>query len=401
MLRGIRFGHVRRALGALAAGGFVIGMSEFLILGLLPQVAADLDVSIPQAGRLISAYALGVVVGAPVLTALSVSLPRKKVLLGLMSWYAVSNVLTALAPTFPLVLLGRFASGLPHGAFFGVGSVVAGGLAPQARRTLAMSIMFAGLTTATIVGVPLSTLIGQNTSWRLMYVVIGVLAAAAVVLIAVAVPDEGRPEGANMLRAELRSFADHRIWLMLLIAILGDAGLFATFSYISPMMTEKAGYAESSLTWLLVLFGVGMTAGNLIGARLTDRYATTTLVVALSVELVLAVLFALTTSSKPWAAVLIVLFPTAAMAAVPALQGGIISLAAGAPNIAAASMQAAFNIANSLGAYVGGVVIAAGYGYSAPNWVAAGFVVPGLALSFVLIRTMRRRTVVDAPALPV
>lgn len=389
-LPSVRFGHVRRALLALASGGFAIGTSEFLMLGLLPQVAHDLDVSIPQAGQLISAYALGVVVGAPLLTAASVRFRRKNVLLALMTWYAVLNLLSAAAPTFLLALLARFATGLPHGAFFGIGSVVAGSMAPAGRRTLAMSIMFAGLTTANVVGVPISTLLGQGTSWRLVYALIGVVAFVAVALIAIAVPDLPGTGAAADLRAELRTFAQPRVWLVLGVAVLGGAGLFATFSYIAPMLTEQAGYADSSLTWLLVLFGIGMTLGNLVGARLADQFPTRTLLAGLSAEAVLLLVFAATTHSKLVSAALVLLVPATALAALPSLQGRIIVLASGAANLAAASIQAAFNVANSIGAYLGGVAIAAGYGYASPNVVAAGLVVLGLAVALMLVRTDRR-----------
>lgn len=248
---------VRRALLALALGGFAIGMSEFLMFGLLPQVASDLAVTIPQAGALISVYALGVVVGAPLLTGATVHLDRKKVLVGLMGWYAVTNLLTALAPNFTIALIARFATGLPHGAFFGVGSVVAGSLVHRSKSTSAMSVMFAGLTVANIVGVPVSTLLGQSTSWRLVYGIVGVVAGAAALAVASFVPrvDESVPNGS--LRAELRTFRSSRVWLVLGIATLGGGGLFATFSYITPMMTKQAGFADSSMTWLLMLFGSG------------------------------------------------------------------------------------------------------------------------------------------------
>jgi DHA1 family inner membrane transport protein len=390
MQPGPRLGHVRRALLALAAGGFAIGMSEFLMLGLLPQVASSLSVSIPDAGELISAYALGVVIGAPLLTALSVRYPRKTVLLVLMSWYAVFNLLSAASPTFLFVLLARFATGLPHGAFFGVGSVVASTIAPAGRRNQAMSVMFTGLTLANVIGVPISTFVGQSTSWRLMYAVIGVLAAVAVVLIALGVPDLPSDSSATALRSELRTFRDPRIWLVLSVATLGGAGLFSTFSYIAPMLTRQAGYAESSVTWLLVLFGVGMTLGNLLGARFADRFPTRTLVVSLTAEIVLALVFAGGSHSKIISAALVLLLPATALAGLPALQGRIIALAGGAANIAAASIQAAFNVANSIGAYFGGVAIAAGFGYAAPNIVAAILVSFGLAATALLVRSERR-----------
>ena len=383
-------GPVRRALLALAVGGFAIGTSEFLMLGLLPQVASDLSVSIPQAGQLISVYALGVVVGAPLLTALTVHMDRKRVLVGLMCWYAVANVASALSPNFAFALIFRFATGLPHGAFFGVGSVVAGSLVHRSKSTTAMSVMFAGLTVANIVGVPLSTLLGQGTSWRLVYGLVGAVAALAALAVWFFVPSAGVPHDSGALRAELRTFANPRVWLVLGIATLGGGGLFATFSYITPMMTKQAGFADSSMTWLLVLFGLGMTFGNLVGARLADRFPLRTLTFALVAEVALALIFAGSTHNEFASAVLIFLFPATALAGLPALQSRVITLAGGAPNLAAASIQAAFNVANSLGAYLGGVAIDAGYGYASPNVVAAGLVMLGLLLTVTLVRVERR-----------
>ena len=359
------------------------------MLGLLPQVAADLSVSIPQAGELISVYALGVVVGAPLLTAITVRMRRKRVLVGLMVWYAAANMITALSPNYTIALIARFATGLPHGAFFGVGSVVAGSLVHRSRATTAMSVMFAGLTVANIVGVPISTLLGQGTSWRFVYGLVGGIAALAALSVALLVPDRGEPAGAGALAAELRNFANPRIWLVLGIATLGGGGLFATFTYITPMMTRQAGFADSSMTWLLVLFGAGMTLGNLVGAPLADRFPLRTLIGSLGAEIALSLIFAASTHDEVASAILIFLFPAAALAGLPALQARVIALAGGAPNLAAASIQAAFNVANSLGAYLGGLAISGGYGYASPNVVAAGLVALGLGLAIWLAQRER------------
>jgi DHA1 family inner membrane transport protein len=404
-------GAVRRALLSLAVGGFAIGTGEFVVMGLLPQVASDLSVSIPRAGELISAYALGVVVGAPLLTAASVRYRRKPVLLVLMSWFAVGNLLSALAPSFGLVLLARFATGLPHGAFFGAGAVVAGSLVDKTRSNSAMAVMFAGLTVANIVGVPLTTILGQHAGWRLVYAIVGLIAAAAVLAVALAVPADagagaqastpGAPQ--SSLRGELRAFAKPEVWLVLGVAMIGGGGLFATFSYITPMMTNVAHYADSSMTWLLALFGLGMTVGNLVGAPLSDRFPARTLLWSLGAQIAVSLAFLVADHNRVTAAAAIFLFPLCSLAGLPTLQGRIIALAGGAPNLAAASIQAAFNIANSIGAYFGGLAIAAGFGYGSPNAVAAVLGAVGLALAITAVRVERRRAVpadarLDAPA---
>ncbi|MFE2427846.1 MFS transporter [Streptomyces sp. NPDC059373] len=387
-----RLGSERPALLALAVGGFAIGTGEFVMLGLLPQVAADLSVPVPQAGQLIAAYALGVVVGAPLLTAASMRHRRKTVLIVLMGWYAAGNLLSAVAPTFGLVMLARFATGLPHGAFFGAGAVVAGSLVHESRRNTAMAVMFAGLTVANIVGVPLTTLLGQHSGWRLVYAIVGLIAAAAVAAIARAVPSAPASAQRGALRAELRTFTEPEVWLVLGTAMLGGGGLFATFSYIAPMMTDITGYADSSVTWLLVLFGLGMTAGNLAGARLSDRFPARTLLLSMIAEFAVALAFIGADHNRVTAALLVFLFPLTALAGLPALQGRVIAIAGGAPNLAAASLQAAFNIANSLGAYLGGLAIEAGLGYNSPNAVAAVLVAAGLILAAGAVRVERRRS---------
>jgi DHA1 family inner membrane transport protein len=363
---------------------------------LLPNVAHSLSATIPQAGHLVSAYALGVVIGAPTLTVICVRLPRKAVLITLMIAFAAGNVGSAFAPTFDWELTARFITGLPHGAFFGIGGVAAASMVDAGRRTAAMAVMFTGLTVANIVGVPLTTLLGQHTSWRLVFGLVGVIGALCAVSVAIFLPTPVRDESAvrirttQLLRHEFNAFANPQVWLALGIAMLGGGGLFATFSYINPMMTHLAGYAPSSITVLLVLFGLGMTVGNLVGARLADRALMPTLYVAFGAEIVVAAAFIVTSHSKVGAAITIFLFPATCVAGIPALQSRIIALAGGAPNLAAASIQAALNVANSLGAWLGGVVIAAGLGYDAPNVVAVGLTAVGLVIA-VISGTLERR----------
>ncbi len=382
----------RRALLALALGGFGIGTGEFVTLGLLPNVAAGLRISIPQAGHLISAYALGVVVGAPLLTAAAARLPRKGLLIALALALAAGNVASAAAPTFDSLLIVRFLAGLPHGAFFGVASVTAARLVVPRRRGAAMSVVFAGLTVANVVGVPLTTLIGQHTSWRVVFALVAAVEVVAALGVLAVVPvDRGHDGGDwSALRRELHAFANPQIWLSLGIAMIGGGALFASFSYIAPMMTHVAGFSQADITPLLVLFGIGMTGGNLLGARLADRALMPTLYVALSAEIAVATLFFFTDRNQITAAITIVLFPFTSLALLPALQSRIVALAGGAPNLAAASIHAAFNIANSIGAWLGGLTIAAGLGYGSTNLVAAALAALGLLVALIAGRLERR-----------
>jgi DHA1 family inner membrane transport protein len=393
-------GPVRRALLALAVGGFGIGTGEFVPLGLLPNVAGSLRVSIPAAGHLISAYAVGVVVGAPLLTGAAVRLPRRRLLVLVMLTMAALNLVSALMPDLTSLLVVRFLAGLPHGAYFGVASVVASNLVPEARRSSAMAVVFAGLTTANVVGVPATTLIGQHTSWRVAFALVSAIEVLAAFAILVVVPiDRADREGAPpRLRQELHAFRQPQIWLSLSIAMIGGGALFATFSYIAPMMIHVAGFGEGAITPLLILFGLGMTVGNLLGARMADRRLMPTVYRALGGEIVLSAGFYLADRSVWLAPVFILLLPATALALLPALQSRIVSLAGGAPNLAAASIHAAFNIANSLGAWLGGIVIAAGWGYGSPNLVAAALAGAGLMVALLSGRfELRSRRGAAAP----
>ncbi len=380
--------QTRNALLALAVGGFGIGTGEFVALGLLPNIAASVHVSIPRAGYVISAYALGVVVGAPLLTGFAVRFARKRFLIAMALAMAAGNVLSALAPSFATLLIARFLTGLPHGAYFGVASVVAGSLVATERRSSAMAVVFAGLTVANIVGVPLSTLIGQHAGWRLVFALVGLIQLAAALAVITQVPSgQGNAESKHAnIRHELVAFREPQIWLALAIATIGGAALFCTFSYITPMMTHVAHYSPSAITPLLVLFGIGMTVGNLIGARFADRALMRTVCISIAGEVVVAVGFFFGAHDKLISAVLILLFPAFALAVLPGLQSRIIKLAGGAPNLAAASIQAAFNVANTIGAWLGGLAIAGGLGYNSPNLVAAGLALAGLVIAGVAAR---------------
>lgn len=370
------------ALFALAIGAFGIGTTEFVMMGVLPQAAADFGVSIPTAGYLITAYAVGVVVGAPTLTAAAVRLPRKTMLLLMMGLFTLGNVLFALSPNQEFGVAFRFLAGLPHGAFFGAGAVVASSLVEKRNRAKAVSMMFLGLTLANVVGVPLGTLLGQRVGWRATFLVVAVIGILAAVAIAKLVPHQGKPVEPS-IRDELTAFRRPQVWLALAIVTFGLGGVFACLSYITPMLTDVAGFAAGDVPLLLSLAGVGMTIGNILGGRLADRALMPSLYIALvSLAVVLGV-FTVTAQSKVGAAITIFFVGVAGFMIGPMMQARIMEKAGGTPSLVSAAIQSAFNIANSIGAYLGGLVIAGGLGLVAPNWVGAMLAVLGLSLAAV------------------
>ncbi len=370
------------ALLALAISAFGIGTTEFVIMGLLPEVAGDFGVSIPSAGLLISGYALGVVVGAPVLTALASRVPRKTVLVALMGLFIAGNVLSALAPSYGLLMTGRVVAALSHGAFFGVGSVVAASLVAPAKQASAIALMFTGLTVANVLGVPAGTALGQAFGWRSTFWVVSVLGVLGAIGILALVPHQKPDPGAG-LRGELAVFRRPQVWLALVMTALGFAGVFASFTYIAPMMTEVAGFSSGAVTWLLVLFGGGLFAGNLLGGRAADRKLMPSLYVILAALAIVLVAFVFTAHAKVPAAITIALFGAAGFATVPPLQARVMAKAEGAPALASAANIAAFNLGNAGGAWLGGRAIESGLGYTAPNWIGAALAAAGLAAALV------------------
>jgi DHA1 family inner membrane transport protein len=370
------------ALFALAIGAFGIGTTEFVMMGVLPQASADFGVSIPTAGYLITAYAVGVVVGAPTLTALAVRLPRKTMLLLMMGLFTLGNVLFAMSPNQEFGVAFRFLAGLPHGAFFGAGAVVASSLVEKRNRAKAVSMMFLGLTLANVVGVPLGTLLGQRVGWRATFLVVAVIGLVAIAAIAKLVPHQGKPVEPS-IRGELSAFKKPQVWLALAIVTFGLGGVFACLSYITPMLTDVAGFAPGNVPLLLSLAGVGMTIGNVLGGRLADRALMPSLYVALvSLAVVLGV-FTVTAQSKVGAAITIFFVGVAGFMIGPMMQARIMEKAGGTPSLVSAAIQSAFNIANSIGAWLGGLVIAGGLGLVAPNAVGAVLAVLGLSLAAV------------------
>ncbi|WNI30535.1 MFS transporter [Streptomyces sp. ITFR-6] len=378
------------ALLALAIGAFGIGTTEFVIMGLLPEVAADFPVSIPTAGYLVSGYAMGVVLGAPLMSVLGTRVTRKRMLMLLMGLFVIGNVVSATAPVFGVMLAGRVIASLAHGAFFGIGSVVAADLVAPHKKAGAIAMMFTGLTVANVVGVPLGTYIGQSAGWRTTFLLVAALGVIGLLGVAKLVPEQPRTEGVR-LRHKLAAFRNVQVLLAMAMTVLGFGGVFAAITYITPMMTDIAGYSASSVTWLLVLFGLGMVGGNLLGGKFADRHLMPLLYVSLSALTVVLALFTLTAHNKIAAAVTLVLIGGLGFATVPPLQKRVLDQAAGAPTLASAVNIGAFNLGNALSSWIGGIVIAAGLGYTAPNWVGAVLAASALVLAFVS-STLERRT---------
>ncbi len=368
------------ALLALAVSAFGIGTTEFVMMGLLPNVADDLGTSVPTAGYLVSAYAIGVVLGAPLLTGLGSRVPRKKMLLLLMALFTVGNLASALAPDFGWLVAGRLLAGLPHGAFFGVGAVVAARLVAEGRQARAVATMFLGLTVANIVGVPAATLLGQHLGWRATFLVVAAIGLAAMAALARLVPHIP-VEAHQDVRRELRALGNRQVILGLLTAVFGFAGVFAVYSYLSAMTTKAMGFGESSVTLVLALFGIGMTLGALAAGPLTDRALRPTLYGSLGALAVVLVAFPFTVH-VPWAALaMVVLLGAVGFMTTTPLQMLVMNKAKDAPTLASASNHSAFNLANAGGAWLGGVAIAAGWGWTSPAFVGAVLAVAGLAIA--------------------
>ncbi|WP_163879466.1 MFS transporter [Rhizobium laguerreae] len=373
---------------ALACGGFGIGTGEFAIMGLLPNVAETFSVTTPQAGYVISAYALGVVVGAPVIAVLAAKMARRTLLLALMLIFAAGNISSAMAPTFESFTLLRFVSGLPHGAYFGVAALVAASMVPAHRRARAVGRVMLGLTVATLLGTPLTTFFGQSLDWQVAFFSVGVLGLLTVVLIWFYVPKDRVSAEAGFLR-ELGAFRRPQVWLTLGIAAVGYGGMFAMFSYIASTTTEVAMLPETAVPIMLVLFGVGMNAGNFIGSWLADKSLLGTIGGSLIYNIVVLTTFSLT-AANPYLLGLSVFLVGCGFAAGPALQTRLMDVAADAQTLAAASNHSAFNIANAIGAWLGGLVIAGGYGFAATGYVGAALSFLGLFVFAASLRLERR-----------
>ncbi|MEO6502692.1 MAG: MFS transporter [Jatrophihabitantaceae bacterium] len=384
------------AIFALAIGGFAIGTGEFVSMGLLPNIAAGVDITIPQGGHVISAYALGVMIGAPVIAAFGARLPRKQLLWWLMAAFVLGNLASALAPGYSSLLIARFLSGLPHGAFFGIGALVGASLVPPNRRAWAVSMMLAGLTVANVVGVPLTTLVGQRWGWRWPYGLVGVLGMLTLAAVLLWIPSRPAEPGLTM-RTELSALRHRQVWLALLIGTVGFGGMFATYSYITPTMTSLAKVSETAVTGLLAVYGLGMTVGVVLGGRLADRALMPSLYGALIGTAVVLFGFGFAVRTQPGAVLAVFVFGVSGSVLVPILQTRLMDVAREGQSLAAALNHSTLNLANALGAWIGGVVLDQGLGYEWPSRVGGVLALAGLAIALLsgrLDTTAARRAAV-------
>ncbi|HVI53873.1 MAG TPA: MFS transporter [Luteibacter sp.] len=380
----------RLPLLALAVAAFAIGTTEFVIMGLLPEVATDLKVSIPSAGMLVSGYALGVAVGAPLLAALTATMERKHALLLLMGLFILGNALCAIAPNYDILMVARVVAAFCHGSFFGIGAVVAAHLVPANQRARAIALMFAGLTLANVLGVPFGTFLGQWAGWRSTFWAVtglGVIAALGVVRFVPSLPDLKAPD----MRRELRVLREPQALIALGMTVLGFGGVFTVFTYIAPILQEQSHVSPHWTGAVLILFGIGTTIGNMLGGRLADWKLMPSLMGILVVLTALLVAFAWTMHSTIASIVTVFLWGIAAFATIAPLQSRVVHVAGDAPNLASTLNIAAFNLGNAGGAWLGGAVLAAGYSMPAVSLTGAAVTVAGLLATMASIALERRR----------
>ncbi|MFJ9895169.1 MFS transporter [Streptomyces sp. NPDC091280] len=362
---------------ALALGGFGIGLTEFVIAGLLPQVGRGLGVSTAAAGWLISGYALTVAVGAIAVTAATARLPQKPVLVGLLALFVAGNLLCALAPDYPTMLVGRVVAALCHGSFFGLGSLVARRLVPPERASRAVALMFAGLTVANVLGVPFGALVGERWGWRATFWAITAIGVLALTSIAALVPGAaGEQPG---VRAQLHAFRSPQVWLTLTATALGYGGMFGAFSYLAYTFTEVTGFSPPDIAWLLVVYGTGLVVGNIAGGRAADHNRDATLIAALTGLTITLITFGLLASNRPASVILVFLLGAFGFAPVPGMITRVTD-AAGGVALAASANVSASNVGNAVGAWLGGLTISAGWGYAAPLYAGGGIVLVGLGV---------------------
>ena len=373
---------------ALAVGGFAIGTGEFATMGFLPDLARTLDIGEPTAGHVISAYALGVVVGSPIIAVLAAKLPRRMLLLGLMAVFALGNLASALAPGYHALLVLRFLTGMPHGAYFGVASLVVASLAPPGGRARAVGRIMMGLTIATVAGTPLVTWFGQSLGWRLAFAGVGGVGLLTVLLIWLLVPATSATSSSPLV--ELGALKRPQVWLTLGVAAVGSGGVYAIYTYVSSTLTLVSGLPLAGVPLVLAVFGLGMTAGNVVGSKLADLALMPAIAGVLAWDIAISVLYVFA-ARQAWTAGAAMFLVGCGFAILPAVQTRLMDVAADAQTLAAALNHSAFNIANALGAWLGGLAIAAGYGWASTGWVAAAFPALGLVV-FGLSAGLDRRS---------
>lgn len=382
---------------ALAIASFSIGTTEFVIMGLLPEMAADLGVSIPAAGLLVTGYALGVVFGAPVIAIATARLARKPVLIFLASLFVVGNLMCAIAPTYWTLMAARVVTAFGHGAFFGIGSVVAASLVPKNKQASAMALMFAGLTLANILGVPGGTALGEAFGWRSTFWAVVGIGLISVAAIAWLVPAGVAPPGNGGIAGEVRVLGKMQVWLSMLISALASASLFAVFTYIKPILTDVTGLAVGTVTWVLLLFGAGMTVGNIIGGKLADWKLMPTVIGSLAFIMLVHLSFAEFSSDATAAIVIVFLWGVVTFVIVPPIQMRVIETARDAPNLASTLNQGAFNVGNAAGAWIGGLALSAGVSYQNLPLVGAATAVVALCVALFSQMLDRQAASVSAP----
>ncbi|AHF84971.1 sugar MFS transporter [Rhizobium leguminosarum bv. trifolii WSM1689] len=384
------------ALVVLALSSFAIGTTEFVIMGLLPEVAADLSVSIPQAGWLVTGYALAVAIGAPVMAISTAKLKRRTALIALMAFFIAGNLLCALASDYWVLMIARVVTALCHGAFFGIGSVVAAGLVAEDRKARAVALMFTGLTLANVLGVPIGTAIGQAYGWRATFGVVTVIGIVTILGLIAILPRDKQQENGSILR-EIAALRNGGLWLALSTTVFFAASMFALFTYIAPLLRDITGVSPEGVTWTLFLIGIGLTIGNLVGGKLADWRLGATLAGVFAAIAITSIAFSYTSRFFIPAEITLFLWATASFAAVPALQVGVVGFGKDAPNLVSTINIGAFNTGNALGAWVGGLVIDAGFDLTRVPLAAALMALIGLGATALTYLSARGRAAL-APA---
>ncbi|GAA0749696.1 MFS transporter [Gaetbulibacter jejuensis] len=378
------------ALWALTISAFGIGTTEFVIVGLLPTVANDLNTSISSAGLLVSLYAVGVAIGAPVLTALTSQIARKQLLIAIMLLFIIGNGLAAIAPSFILLILARILTGFAHGVFFSIGSTIAASLVPEDKRASAISIMFAGLTVAIVTGVPLGTYIGQNFGWRATFIGVAILGIIGAVASYFLIPASIKTSKPLRILDQLKVLKNRSILLVLAITALGYGGTFVTFTYLAPLLEEVTGFSANMTSILLLVYGIAIALGNVIGGKVSNKKPGKALMVMFALQAIVLFILYFTASSQIWSVVTLFFMGILAFSNVPALQLYVVKMSEkylpGTEDVSSALNIAAFNVGIAIGAYVGGLIIESSLGVGATPWVGSILVIVGFLITLILYK---------------